>query len=148
QILVCIDFTHPEAVIDNIRQAAKRGQNIVVGTTGWSCHFLKVKKVVADAAIGMLHSPNFSIGAHLHKQITAYAAALIKNYKNYHATISETHHTQKVDKPSGTALSLKKELEIDGAEIPVTSYREGINPGNHTVTFDSSEDAISIIHQA
>lgn len=146
--VVCIDFTHPDAILDNIRQAASHKVSIVVGTTGWD-HFLpEVKKIVADADIALFYSPNFSIGAHLHKQLCAYATNLISRFEQYQAAILETHHSQKVDAPSGTALKLQAEVHKHKSNVPITSFRHGYNPGNHTLIFDSAEDTISIEHQA
>jgi 4-hydroxy-tetrahydrodipicolinate reductase len=145
---VCIDFTHPSAVVKNIREAAAYGTNIVVGTTGWDEHYDEVKKLVADAGIAMLYSPNFSIGAHLYKQICLYAAKLVSQYDQYHVALHETHHSQKVDAPSGTALKLQSALKPHYSELPITSFRHGYNPGNHTLIFDAPEDTISISHQA
>lgn len=146
--LVCIDFTHPSVILKNVRDAAAHKANIVVGTTGWDASYDEVKGIVLDAGIALLYSPNFSIGAHLHKQICSYAAKLVSQYEQYEAAIHETHHSQKVDAPSGTAIKLQNELLKHYEELPVTSFRHGYNPGNHTLIFDAPEDTITISHQA
>lgn len=146
--LVCIDFTHPSAVLNHIRDAAAHKVNIVVGTTGWESLYPEAKKIVNSSEIALLYSPNFSIGAHLYKQICAYAGRLVHHYTQYNAAIHETHHSQKVDAPSGTALKLQAELDGFYPNLPVTSFRHGFNPGHHSLIFDAPEDTITISHQA
>lgn len=146
--LVCIDFTHPSAVLNHIRAALDQGVNIVVGTTGWDEAQPEVKEWVEKAGVGLFYSPNFSIGAHLHRKIAGYAAQLVSKYSQYQIALVETHHSQKVDAPSGTALKLKNEVQAHYSDIPITSFRHGFNPGNHTLIFDAPEDMISIEHQA
>lgn len=145
---VCIDFTHPSAVLKHIRAAVDQKINIVVGTTGWDEAQPEVKKWVAEAGIALFYSPNFSIGAHLHRKISGYAAQLVSRYSQYQIALVETHHNQKADAPSGTALKLQEELRKHYSAMPITSFRHGFNPGNHTLIFDAPEDSISIEHQA
>lgn len=143
--LVCIDFSHPEAVCGHIREAAEKGIDIVVGTTGWEKRRAEVEEIVADADIGFLYSPNFSVGVFLFRKVAAYTAQLMRDYPQYTVSLEETHHTEKVDAPSGTALRLSQDL---GGEVPITSHREGANPGVHVIDFTAPEDTITLSHQA
>jgi 4-hydroxy-tetrahydrodipicolinate reductase len=162
---VCIDFSTPEVVLDNIEAVAECGKNIVVGTTGWYDKLEQVKKLVKQNRIGLMYATNFSLGVNLFSQIVADAAHLFEKYSDYDVSISEVHHRGKKDSPSGTALSLgeiilhslrrKSELmtdtshgEIKPQQLHVTSARVGFVTGRHTVTFDSECDAVELIHTA
>jgi 4-hydroxy-tetrahydrodipicolinate reductase len=162
---VCIDFSTPEVVLDNIEAVAECGKNIVVGTTGWYDKLEQVKKLVKQNRIGLMYATNFSLGVNLFSQIVADAAHLFEKYSDYDVSISEVHHRGKKDSPSGTALSLgeiilhslrrKSELmtdtshgEIKPQQLHVTSARVGFVTGKHTVTFDSECDGVELIHTA
>lgn len=162
---ICIDFSRPEAVLDNIRKTAQCGKSVVVGTTGWDDRLTEVEAIVAENRIALLQAANFSIGVNLFYQIAAEAARLIDHFDEYDASVHEIHHTQKLDAPSGTALALGRLLlrEMnrkthllnnleEGADargaLHLTSQRCGYNPGCHTITFDSPEDTITLTHQA
>jgi len=162
---VCIDFSSPMAVMDNIHAAAECGTNIVVGTTGWYDRVDDVRALVHKKNIGFLYSANFSLGVNLFLQIVGEAAQLIDPYPEYDAAISETHHRGKADSPSGTALSLansmvqamkrKSEIVTDVTRGPirpeqlhVSSVRVGAVTGTHAVVFDSDADTIELVHRA
>lgn len=146
--VVCIDFTHASAVLSNVREAIAKGANIVIGTTGWEDIYSQIKEMVAHSNIGLLYSPNFSIGAHIHRKVCAYAASLTRPYSPYKAAIIETHHSEKADAPSGTAKKLKQEIQPFYPDIEITSMRHGHDPGNHTLILDAPEDTLFISHQA
>lgn len=162
---VCIEFSTPAAVLDNIKAVATCGKNIVVGTTGWYDKLDEVKKLVAKENIGFLYATNFSLGVNLFMHIVSNASQLVDRYSDYDVAISETHHNKKADAPSGTALSLgatilkefrrKTELlanspegQIQSNQLHVTSTRVGSVAGTHKVTFDSESDSIELIHTA
>lgn len=162
---ICIDFSNPNAVLDNIRKTAQQGKNIVVGTTGWYDHVNEVEKIVEDNKIGLLYSPNFSLGINIFLQIISTAAALFNRFPDYDVGMTEAHHRQKEDSPSGTAHAIAREImrnihrkhrivdHIENKAIPtdaihVSSLRVGTNPGTHSVIFDSHEDSITLTHQA
>lgn len=162
---VCIDFSSPETVVDNIRKMARCKKNIVVGTTGWNAELPTVQSIVEEQGIGLLYAPNFSIGVNLFYQIAAHAAKLIDPFDDYDVAIHEVHHKQKLDAPSGTGLALGQSIldamqrksrliygnespSTDPAEIHLSYQRNGANPGLHTVIFDSPEDTITLSHQA
>lgn len=162
---VCIDFTAPTAVIGNIEAVAACGKNIVVGTTGWYDKLDEVKKLVRAQKIGLLYSPNFSLGMNIFYQVLSSAAHVFEKFDFYDVAISETHHHGKADSPSGTALALgqivlqhirrKKEMvhetvhkTIKPEQLHVTSTRVGNVVGIHRVLFDSEGDSIELMHTA
>ncbi len=165
EVDVCIDFSTPTVVLDNIKAVASCGKNIVVGTTGWYDRLDDVKKLVKENKIGFLYASNFSLGINLFYQIVADAARLFEKYPEYDVAINEVHHNKKADSPSGTALSLgslilqhhrrKKELltetshtAIGPNQLHISSTRVGHVTGKHTVVFDSECDSIELVHTA
>lgn len=162
---VCIEFTTPTAVIDNIEAVADCGKSIVVGTTGWYDKLDEVRKLVQAKKIGLLYSPNFSLGMNIFFQVLSSAAHVFEKFDLYDVAIAETHHHGKADSPSGTALALgqillqhirrKKEMLHETAhkairpdQIHVTSMRLGKVVGEHRVIFDSEADSIELTHTA
>lgn len=162
---VCIDFSVPTAVLDNIESVAECGKNIVVGTTGWYDKLEAVKKIVKEKKIGFLYTSNFSLGVNIFSQIVMDASRLFEKYSDYDVSISEVHHTGKTDSPSGTALSLgsivlqslkrKTEIlhetshgQIKPHQLHVSSTRVGHVTGTHTVVFDSECDTVELVHRA
>jgi 4-hydroxy-tetrahydrodipicolinate reductase len=160
---VCIEFSTPETVLENIRVALQARKDIVVGTTGWYSHLPEIRPSVKES--GLLYSPNFSIGVNMLFRLTAAAAEMMNNSTTYDPYIHEWHHRQKIDSPSGTALKLaeillskierKKRIEsvkMDGKIAPealhVSSTRVGTVPGTHIVGFESDADSIEIKHVA
>jgi 4-hydroxy-tetrahydrodipicolinate reductase len=162
---VCIEFTSPLAVVSNIRALAACGCNIVTGTTGWQSRMEEVTDIVHTAGIGLVHASNFSLGVHLFRRIVHLASRLLAPYPQYDVAIEETHHRHKVDAPSGTAITLARDV-LDAypgkrfiAEGPptsapaadqlyITSVRVGHVPGIHKVLFDGPSDTIELTHSA
>lgn len=146
----CVDFTSPAAVFENIRRVAELGVNLVVGTTGWDQHLAKVRKAVEAGGVGMVYAPNFSIGVQLFYRVARVAAEALARFPAYLPYISEAHHEQKKDAPSGTALELKRQIEpyLADRRIPVASVRAGFIPGTHELGFDSESDTIILRHTA
>lgn len=162
---VCIDFSFPENVLDNIEAVADCGKNIVVGTTGWYDRLDHVKKIVKEKKIGFLYAANFSLGVNIFSQIVMVAARLFDKHSEYDVSLNEVHHKDKADSPSGTALSLastilqmmkrKSELLTTASHGPirphqlhVLSARVGHVAGKHAVLFDSESDAVELVHTA
>jgi 4-hydroxy-tetrahydrodipicolinate reductase len=147
---VCVDFTTPDAVVENIRRVAALGISLVVGTTGWSKDLEKVRKVVESNGVGMVYAANFSIGTQLFFRVARVAAEAFAGFPLYAPYITEAHHQQKKDAPSGTALELKRQIEpyLAEREIPVASVRAGFIPGVHELGFDSEADTIVLRHTA
>src|SRR5262245_49684132 len=135
---VAIDFSTPDSVPVNVPALAKRGINLVVGTTGWAQHEPAIRKAIADAGVGIVVAPNFSIGVVLFEAILARAATLFAPHADFSAFLHEAHHATKKDAPSGTALLLKRTMEQAGFTRPidVSSTRAGFIPGTHTAGFD------------
>jgi 4-hydroxy-tetrahydrodipicolinate reductase len=162
---VAIEFSLAEAVKANAALYAGAGLSAVVGTTGWKKDEEAVCAVVEKAGTGFLRASNFSIGAHIFFALVEEAARLIDPIVDYDALIHETHHNQKKDSPSGTALTaagrvlknLKRKKRIVSErldrriaddELHVSSSRVGSVPGVHTLLLDSAFDSIEIIHTA
>lgn len=143
---VVIDFTSPEAALENMRAVLSLGCRIVVGTTGWYGQLAEMKALAARRGGGLLYGTNFSIGVQKLFRLTAELAQL----KGYSFSVEETHHTTKVDAPSGTALTLKEIiLSVQpGIDVPVTSHRVGDAKGEHVVTAKSEHDVLELRHDA
>jgi 4-hydroxy-tetrahydrodipicolinate reductase len=147
---VCIDFTTPEVVVDNIRRVAALGVNLVVGTTGWNHRFEEVREIIASHDVGMVHAANFSIGVQLFYRLARAAAEIFAPYPMYEPYIIEAHHKAKKDAPSGTALELGRQVQaqLPSREIPTSSVRAGFFPGMHEFGFDSEADTVVVRHTA
>jgi 4-hydroxy-tetrahydrodipicolinate reductase len=146
---VCIDFTEPNAAIDNIRAAASARVAMVVGTTGWYDRMDEARALVEKSGIGFVYGSNFSIGVNLMFKVSGYAAELFSHFPSHDPFIEEAHHKFKKDAPSGTAVFLKRIVEAKyEREIPTSSTRAGYIPGRHKLGFDSESDTLEIIHTA
>lgn len=141
---VAIDFTSKDIVLKNIEEVAKLGKNLVIGTTGWLDEIETVKKLVDKYKIGLIYSPNFSIGANIFLKMVAFSSKLFSKFPDYDVYGLEIHHKGKADSPSGTALKIAS--KVNGLNF--TSVRAGRNPGFHEVVFDGETDGITLSHQA
>jgi len=142
-----IDFTNSLAVLEHIEACIAAGTNIVVGTTGWYTELARVRKTVEQSEIGFLYGANFSIGVNLFFDVARGAAAALQH--QYFGQIFERHHVEKKDAPSGTALTLQEIIEnASGAELEITSFREGDVVGMHELVLDSPSDTIYLCHDA
>ncbi len=147
---VAIDFSIPSAVPRNVEGIAAMGIDIVVGTTGWLQHVDAVKAAVETNGIGLVWSPNFSIGVNAFMRLVAEAARLLASENKYGAWAWEIHHSTKKDAPSGTLLKLVDEMKKAGYQraIDIGSNRSGAHPGTHEIGFDSPADTITLRHTA
>ena len=147
---VAIDFSTGDSVMTNLPVLARRGINLVVGTTGWSAQEVSLRQVVAEAGVGIVVAPNFSTGVVLFEAVVAQAAKLFAPQDEFGAFLHEAHHAAKKDAPSGTALLLKRAMEQAGFQRPidVSSTRAGFIPGTHTVGFDGPAETITLSHTA
>ena len=162
---VCIDFSHPDAVIGNVKKIASLKKNIVVGTTGWYDKMVEVKKIVEENGIGLIWSGNFSIGVNAFFKIIENSAKIFNNLEDYDILATEFHHKHKADSPSGTAKMMgdilikdikrkdklvfdKLDKKIEDNELHIASVRGGSIPGIHSVIFDSPQDTIELKHTA
>jgi 4-hydroxy-tetrahydrodipicolinate reductase len=145
-----IDFSIPAAVRRNVEGIAALGINIVIGTTGWWEHADAVKRVVEENGIGLVWSPNYSIGVNAFFRLVSEAARLLEKQPEYGAWAWEIHHSTKKDAPSGTLLKLVEEMKKAGyaRAIDTASNRAGAHPGTHEIGFDSSADTITLRHTA
>src|ERR1035437_2775538 len=116
---VAIDFSVPSAAVENIVRIASLGVNLVVGTTGWQDHMNHVRSVVAGRGIGMVWSPNYSIGVNAFFRIVSEAAKLLSHEASYDSWAWEIHHAGKKDAPSGTLLKLVEDMKEAGYLRPV-----------------------------
>ena len=147
---VCIEFTEPKAVLDNIRRVAATGCNLVVGTTGWHTQLDEVRKIVESSGIGMVYAANFSIGVQLFYRLARQAAEAFAAFPIYDPYLTEAHHKFKKDAPSGTALEIKRQVQpaFKDREVPLSSTRAGHIPGVHELGFDSEADTVILRHTA
>lgn len=147
---VAIEFSTPHTVVGNIERIAGLGVNLVIGTTGWQEHIPHVKSLVEKCEIGLVWSPNYSIGVNAFFRIVHAAAKLLATEREYEAWAWEIHHSAKKDAPSGTLLKLVDEMWNAGyvRKVDVASNRAGSIAGTHEIGFDSPADTITLRHTA
>ena len=160
-----IEFSHPTAVMGNIKALLPLGLPIVVGTTGWNDKHAEVDALAAKCGGIIMTSSNFSIGVNMLLKIIDEAVKIMEPWSEYDISTWEMHHNQKADSPSGTAITIaehilantkkKTEMVTDAfhekpraEQLHVSSTRCGAVPGTHTVFFDSKADTIEITHRA
>jgi len=158
---IAIDFSIPLAAFKNITTAFKKGIPVVSGTTGWLDKYDEVVEVCKKYDEAFIYASNFSLGVNLFFDLNKKLARLMQNFEAYQVTIEETHHIQKKDAPSGTAISLAEQV-IDSSSkdewsLETPSDTKNINikanrlpevPGTHWVNYTSNVDQISIKHEA
>jgi 4-hydroxy-tetrahydrodipicolinate reductase len=147
---VAVDFSVPAAVLTDIERLSAAGVNAVIGTTGWTDHMDRAKAAVEKGRIGLVWSPNFSIGVNIFLHLVSEASRQFAPYKEYGAWAWEIHHSTKKDAPSGTLLKLVEEMKKADPtrRVDVSSSRAGAHPGTHEVGFDSAADTITLRHTA
>jgi len=147
---VAVDFSTASAVVHNVERLASLGINTVVGTTGWTAQLEQVKAAVRESGIGLVWSPNYSIGVNIFLQLSAEASRLLAQQREYGAWAWEIHHAAKKDAPSGTLLKTVDEMRKADPrrDVSISSSRAGSHPGTHEVGFDSAADTITIRHTA
>lgn len=157
---LCIDFSTPNAALNNIEKLAELKKSMVIGTTGWKVDIAQLSQLAIDKRIGILYAPNFSIGVYLFSIIVEKLSFLIDPFKEYDIGLTEMHHHQKKDTPSGTALYLaqsilknmerKKSTTIhapkSSCELQLCSQRIGSVIGEHQVIVDSDFEQIILKH--
>jgi 4-hydroxy-tetrahydrodipicolinate reductase len=147
---VAVDFSIPSAVVENVERIATLGVNLVIGTTGWLDRAEHVRRVVEQRRIGLVWSPNYSVGMNVFSRLVAEAARLLATEESYGAWGWEIHHITKKDVPSGTLLKLVDGMKKAGygRYIDVSASRAGAHPGTHEIGFDSAADTITLRHAA
>lgn len=160
-----IEFSHPSAVMGNIRALLPLGLPVVVGTTGWNDNHEEVAQLAADCGGIIMTSSNFSLGVNMLYKIIDAAVKIVGPFDEYDISTWEMHHNQKADSPSGTALEIARHILANTSrkteivteefhekprpnQLHVSSTRCGAVPGTHTVFFDSAADTIEITHRA
>lgn len=158
---VAIEFSTPDTVVGNIKKCFENQVPIVVGTTGWYQDFKDIETECAHKNAALFHATNFSLGVNLFFKVNTYLAELMNKYDSYDVEMEEIHHTHKLDKPSGTAISLalqilekvkrKKNWSITDHHpetLFIKDVREGEVPGTHIIKYKSPVDDIEIMHKA
>lgn len=144
---VVIDFTTPEAVLDDMQACIVNRTPIVVGTTGWYDRLPEIERQIQAAGSSFLYGSNFSVGVNIFFEIVTAAAAGIPH--GYAAQIVERHHAQKKDAPSGTSVSIQRLVtEVAKVTPEITSVREGETVGTHVLLLDSPNDTMMLVHDA
>jgi len=146
---VVIDFTTPEATVQNMRACLATGAKMVVGTTGWYDKLSDMRGLAERKQAGLLYGTNFSVSVQIMLQLAATMGKALKN-AGYRFSIEETHHTSKLDSPSGTAISLAKAVEATSGQrdVPIKANREGDVMGVHTLEARSPSDHLILTHEA
>ncbi len=159
---VAIEFTIPSSAITNYLNCFEAGIPVVSGTTGWLEHKDEIFGKCKEYAGTFFYASNFSVGVNLFFELNKKLAELMAPHKDYNAEMKEVHHTQKLDAPSGTAITLaeglieklpKKEKWVNHAgqsanELGIISERTGNVPGIHSIKYDSEVDFIEVTHSA
>ena len=156
---VAINFSVPSAAVANITYALNRGVAVVCGTTGWLENRADIESLCATKKGAFLYASNFSLGVNIFFAINYKLAQIMGKYKQYDTSLTEIHHTQKLDTPSGTAITLAEgilphidknswalERQAKGMDLPIKAERLPDVPGTHTVDYTSKTDKISIKH--
>ena len=145
---IAIDFSTPETAFNNISHAIKNNIPIISGTTGWLEKLEEIKKLCTQYNGTFLYASNFSIGVNMFLKINIELAKLMQD-KIYTTSISETHHLEKLDKPSGTAKTLSQDIQRELKITPnIISQRIENKIGTHEIKYESEIDNIKIIHEA
>lgn len=159
---VAIEFTRPEAAYNNYLKCFEANIPVVSGTTGWLDKLPDIQEKCVNDKKTFFYASNFSLGVNIFFEINKQLARIMNNMNNYDVSMEEVHHTQKLDAPSGTAITLAEGLienidrktgwALDKAEkdedITIKAIREGRVPGIHTIKYESSVDEIIIHHSA
>ncbi len=164
---VAIEFTVPGKAVENYRKAWAVGVPVVSGTTGWNAVLPELKEEIAEKGYTLFWASNFSLGVNLFFELNRRLAAMMNRYANYDVDMTEIHHTEKKDAPSGTAITLAEGIleNLDRKEewkladnssfltphssfLPIEAVREGKVPGTHIIRYDSYVDSITIKHEA
>ena len=159
---VAIEFSAPESAVKNINKCFEANVPVVVGTTGWYAQFNTVQERCVSENKGLLYATNFSVGVNIFYEINKKLATLMDANSQYDVNVKETHHLQKLDAPSGTAISIaegiienldrkdswKNDLIVLENELAVESIRTEDVPGTHVVKYESEIDFVEIKHEA
>ena len=162
---VAIEFSQPDLALKHIKLCADGQIPIVVGTTAWEEHLAEIINHIDKREASLIYSSNFSIGVNLFFEMNKHLARLMNDKTDYVASITEIHHAQKIDAPSGTAVTLAKDLisnhptysswkltgqsqNMEKSDLPISAIREENVPGTHIISYTSEIDTLTIEHQA
>lgn len=162
---VAIEFSQPDLALKHIKLCADGQIPIVVGTTAWEEHLPEIINHIDKREASLIYSSNFSIGVNLFFEMNKHLARLMNDKTDYVASITEIHHTHKIDSPSGTAVTLAKDLisnhptysswkltgqseNMEKSDLPISAIREENVPGTHLISYTSEIDTLTIEHQA
>ena len=157
---VAIDFSAPDAAVENISTALKLGIPVISGTTGWLSEYENMVQLCKEKNTAFISSSNFSLGVNIFFELNEYLAKIMSKFDAYKVGIEEIHHTQKLDSPSGTAISLANGIIKNSNyenwtlenpmsnDIVIAAKRIENVPGTHTVSYNSDVDLIEIKHLA
>lgn len=167
---VAIEFTQPSTAFENVRTCLEAGIPVVSGTTGWLDKLPAAKEICESSKGAFFYASNYSIGVNIFFAINKYLSSLMATQMDYKASVEEIHHLQKIDHPSGTAITIADgvfekvqylhdwkaflktadtpEIPTEPGVLPIISKREANVPGTHTVTWQSEIDTIQISHVA
>ena len=162
---VAIEFSQPDLALKHIKLCADGQIPIVVGTTAWEEHLAEIINHIDKREASLIYSSNFSIGVNLFFEMNKYLARLMNDKTDYVASITEIHHAQKIDAPSGTAVTLAKDLisnhptylswkltgqsqNMEKSDLPIRAIREENVPGTHIISYTSEIDTLTIEHKA
>jgi 4-hydroxy-tetrahydrodipicolinate reductase len=159
---VAIEFTSPHSAFDNIKKIIGYGVPVVCGSTGWTERINEINGYCKEQNGSFLYASNFSVGVNIFFELNIKMAALLAPHAEYNISMEETHHTQKKDAPSGTAITLAEQIleqikrkekwvnteSNNPSELSIISKREDPAPGTHSIKYFSPIDDIEIIHTA
>jgi len=158
---VAIDFSIPSVAFSNISNCLNNNVPVVSGTTGWLANYNKATVLCAKKNGGFIYASNFSLGVNIFFELNEYLAKMMKKLNQYQILIEEIHHTKKLDKPSGTAITLAEgiikhtnknnwalNVTKDNSEIPIVAKRIPNIPGTHSIEYTSEVDTLEIKHTA
>ena len=157
---VAIDFSVPDSAVNNISACFNANIPVVCGTTGWLEHYDEMTTLCNSKNGSFIYGSNFSLGVNIFFELNNYLAKMMSNLKQYDVSMEEIHHTQKLDAPSGTAISLAKGImensdynswtmeKPEANEIYIDAKRIENVPGTHSIFYDSEVDQIEIKHTA
>jgi 4-hydroxy-tetrahydrodipicolinate reductase len=158
---VAIEFTSPESALKNVLHSMEWGVPVVCGSTGWNEKLYLAKEKCLEVNSAMLQASNFSVGVNIFFEINKQLASIMNDWSEYDVSLEEIHHTQKLDSPSGTAITIAEEIlenlkrkkhwsehPKSAEDIAITAFREPGVPGTHVVKYASPIDTIEIKHTA
>ena len=160
---IAIEFTAPKVAVHNYKKAFQAGVSVASGTTGWTEQMPEIKVLCEEKGLAFFWASNFSLGVNIFFAVNEYLARIMNQFPTYQVGMEETHHTQKLDAPSGTAITLAEgilnnierktewalgEGKAQDPTLTIKAIREGVVPGIHTIQYESDFDYITITHDA